>query len=62
MDGPQEYYAKWNKSDRERQIPYDVSYMWNLFFKSHRQRDQIDECQSRGWGVGEMGGEGQKIN
>ena len=23
-------YAKWNKLVRERQIPYDVTYMWNL--------------------------------
>ena len=23
MDGPRWYYIKWNKSDRERQIPYD---------------------------------------
>ena len=30
MDGSTGYYAKWNKSDRERQIPYDITYMWNL--------------------------------
>ena len=24
------YYAKWNKSDRERQILYDTIYMRNL--------------------------------
>ena len=30
MDGPRGYYAKWNKSDRERQTPYDFTYMWNL--------------------------------
>ena len=24
------HYAKWNKSDRERQILYDITYMWNL--------------------------------
>ena len=24
------YYARWNKSDRERQIQYDITYMWNL--------------------------------
>ena len=27
MDGPRGYYAKWNKSDRERQILYDFIYM-----------------------------------
>ena len=27
IDTPREYYAKWNKSDWERQIPYDFTYM-----------------------------------
>ena len=30
MDGSWGHYAKWNNSDRERQIPYDFTYMWNL--------------------------------
>ena len=30
MDGLGGYYAKLNKSDRERQIPNDITYMWNL--------------------------------
>ena len=33
MDGPWGHYAKWNKSDREKQIPYDFIYMWNLTSK-----------------------------
>ena len=28
MDGPRDYHTKWSKS--ERQIPYDITYMWNL--------------------------------
>ena len=28
MDGLGGHYAKWNKSDRERQILYDITYMW----------------------------------
>ena len=23
------FWAKWNKPDRERQIPHSVTYMWN---------------------------------
>ena len=51
MDGSWGYYAKWNKSDRERQILYDSTYMWNLKTKMHEQikqnkthwyREQID--------------------
>ena len=30
MDGPRDYHTEWSKSDRERQIPYDIAYMWNL--------------------------------
>ena len=30
MDGPRDYHTEQSKSDRERQIPYDITYMWNL--------------------------------
>ena len=30
MYGPLGHYAKWNKSDRKRQMLYDLPYMWNL--------------------------------
>ena len=29
-DGPRDYHNKWNKSDRQRQILHDITYMWNL--------------------------------
>ena len=46
------------KSDRERQIPYDITYMWNLKYDTNEviyetetdsQREQTCGCQSRGW-------------
>ena len=30
MGGPRGYHIKWSKSDRERQISYDITHMWNL--------------------------------
>ena len=33
MDEPGEYYAKWNKLVRERQTPYNFTYMWKLMNK-----------------------------
>ena len=30
MDATRNYHTKWSKSDRERQISYDVTYRWNL--------------------------------
>ena len=49
MNGPRDCHTEWSKSDRERQISYDITYMWylkklvqmNLFTKqkqSHRER------------------------
>ena len=29
-DGPGECHTEWSKSERERQISYDITYMWNL--------------------------------
>jgi len=55
MDGPRDYHTKGNKSEREIQIPYDITYMWNLKiqYKSmylqnknrHRYREQTCSCQ-----------------
>ena len=35
MDGPRDYHTKWSKSERERKIPYDITYMWNLKYDTN---------------------------
>ena len=30
MEATREYHTKWTKSEQERQIPYDITYIWNL--------------------------------
>ena len=30
MDGPRDYHTKQSKSERETQIPYYITYMWNV--------------------------------
>ena len=35
MNGTRDYHTKWSKSDRERQIPYDITYMWNLKYDTN---------------------------
>ena len=32
MDRTKDYHTKWSKSDRKRQISYDIAYRWNLIF------------------------------
>ena len=38
MSGHGGHYTNWNKSDRERQIPYDTIYMW-----TQKRLQQISE-------------------
>ena len=39
-DGLRGYYAKWNKSDGEQQVPYDFTYMRNLKNKMNEQQNR----------------------
>ena len=43
MGGARGYYAKWNKSVRERQIPYDFAHMWSLRNKTNKQKEKEKE-------------------
>ena len=43
MDEPRDYHTKWNKSDRERQLPYDITYMWDLKYDTN---EHIYETES----------------
>ena len=40
MSTPWRYYAKWNKSDGGRQIPYDFTYMLNLKNKTNNKENK----------------------
>ena len=64
MDGTGQHYAKWNKPGGEGQIPYDLTYKWNLINKTNKQaehnqwhwnKEQTDSDQ-RGGGRGDNGG------
>ena len=37
MDETGEHYAKRNKAGGKRQIPYDLTYKWNLINKTNKQ-------------------------
>ena len=62
MGGPRAYYAKWTKSDRERQILNDFTYLWNIkklqtknLIKQNRHRPIYTESKLMaatgvGWG------------
>ena len=62
MGGLRDYHTKWSKSERERQIQYDITYMWNLKYdtnkhiqkqkQTYRYREQTCGCQALGVGEG----------
>ena len=61
MDGTRDSYTKWSRSERERQIPYDITYAWNLKYgtnenfhrkETHGLAEQTCGCQGRGWRSG----------
>ena len=35
MDGPTDYHTKQSISERERQMPYDIIYKWNLKYDTN---------------------------
>ena len=35
MDVTRDDHTKWSKSERERQIPYDITYMRNLKYETN---------------------------
>ena len=60
-DGTRDSHTKWNKSETERQIPCDITYVWNLIYDSnkpfHRKEthglgEEICGCQGDREGVG----------
>ena len=59
MDATKDTHTKSSKSERERHIPYDITYTWNLKYgtnetkqkQTQRHGEQTYGCQGRG-GVG----------
>ena len=43
MDGPGDYHTNQSESERGRQIPYDITYRWNL---NYGTGDHIYESKS----------------
>ena len=59
MDRSKDSHTKWNKSGRERQIPYAITYIWNLTYgtkepfhgkETHGLGEQSCDCQGGGGG------------
>ena len=62
MGGPRDCFTKWSKSDRESQVSYDITYMWNLKYDKNELIDEKEtDSQTQKtnlWLPKEKGGEG----
>ena len=47
MDGTEEHHAKWNKPGGERQVPYDLTYKWNLNNKTNKWAKYNQRCGNK---------------
>ena len=52
MDGPRNYHTKWRKSERERerQILYDTTSMWNLKYDTNEliyETERLEEIENK---------------
>ena len=36
VDGPRDYHTKQSKSEKERQIQYGITYIWNLKYNTNQ--------------------------
>ena len=64
MDGTRDSDPEWIKSERERQIPYDITYIWSLIYstkeifqrkETHGLGEYNCACQGGGGGTGSLG-------
>ena len=53
IDATWDYHTKWRKSERERQIPYAITYLYAKSILAHRQQEQT--CGWWGEGEGRSG-------
>ena len=61
MCGPRDYHTKRSKSERERHIPCDITYMWSLKYNTnaHIYKTEMD-IENRLGVAGEVAEKGRK--
>ena len=42
MYGHRDYHTNQSKSERERQIPYDITYMWSLKYDTNERINETE--------------------
>ena len=63
MDEPGDHHTKQSKLERERQIPYGITYMWDLKYNTNKRiyktesdpQIQVRLVVAKGWGGKDWG-------
>ena len=58
MGGTRDTQTKWNKSERERETPYDITYNWNLIYNTNEHFHRKENHGLGEWTCGCQGGRG----
>ena len=62
ISGPRDCHTEWSKSGRERQVSYDIAYMWNLKtgykWTYLQNRNRVTDVENKLIATGSWGGEG----
>ena len=58
MEGTRESHSEWSKSERERQIPHDITYIWNLIYHTNETFQRKENHGLGGQTCGCRGGRG----
>ena len=62
MAKPWEHYNKWNKSEREGQILYDPTCVWNIKTQTNLYAEnRLVVTRGKGWRIDKISEGGQKI-
>ena len=59
MDATRDYHTKWSKSERERQILYNTTYMWNLKYSTNEPIYKTETDSQNRFVVAEEGRSGR---
>ena len=60
MDATRDSHTKWSKPEREKQIPYDSTYMWSLQYGTNEpiyKTERLTDIENRLVGAGGEKGE-----
>ena len=61
-DGPRDYHIKWSKAERERRIPYGITFLWNLKYNTNELNCETESDSETRLVVAKVRGKGEGMD